>query len=115
MTKFTSSICTIILFSCILFSCASNDEKFTPEKFEIARTVVRLPFDVKEIVAFEGGYFDHQKPVVLDTIVQKVSRYGYVRDLQNIPNLFVIKSSHFNGVIVRDKNEIRLIKFEHTS
>ena len=59
------------------------------------------------------GYFDHQKPIVLDTIVQKVSRYGYVRDLQNNPNLFVIKSSHFNGVIVRNKNKIRLIKFEH--
>ncbi len=59
------------------------------------------------------GYFDHQNPVVLDTIVQKVSRYGCVRDLQNNPNLFVIKSSHFNGVIVRDKNKIRLIKFKN--
>lgn len=113
MTKFTSSICTVILFSLMLCSCAAHDEKFTPEKFEIERTSVKLPFEVKELIAFEGGYFDHQKPVVLDTIVQKVSRYGYVRDLQNNPNLFVIKSSHFNGVIVRDKNEIRLIKFEH--
>ncbi|MEY4893281.1 MAG: hypothetical protein RL751_91 [Bacteroidota bacterium] len=61
------------------------------------------------------GYFDDQKPVILDTIVQKVSRYGYVRDLQNNPNLFVMKSSHFNGVIVRDKHKIRLIEFKHTS
>lgn len=53
MTKSTSFTGTIIFFSCILFSCAAHDEKFTPEKFEIARTVVRLPFDVKEIVAQE--------------------------------------------------------------
>lgn len=67
MTKFTSSICTIILFSCILFSCASHDEKFTPEKFEIVRTVVRLPFDVKEIVAFEGGYSIIKSPLSMAT------------------------------------------------
>lgn len=171
MTKSTSFTGTIIFFSFMLCSCAAHDEKFIPEKFEIARTSVKLPFEVKELIAFEGGYvcnfenfndqikhpigydkgfkvlvdttdiqiigafvskdflyhifsdakntylgyFDHQKPFVLDTIVQEPSRYGYVRDLQNNPNLFVMKSSHFNGVIVRNKHKIRLIKFEHTS
>ena len=61
------------------------------------------------------GYIDHQKPVVLDTIVNKPLWFGSVRDLQSNPNLFVIYNRHFNGVIVRNKNKIRLIKFEHTS
>jgi hypothetical protein len=61
------------------------------------------------------GYIDHQKPVVLDTIVNKPLWFGSVRDLQSNPNLFVIYNRHFNGVIVRKKNKIRLIKFERTT
>lgn len=115
MTKSISSIGTIIFFSLMLCSCAAHDEKFIPEKFQIERTSVKLPFEVKELIAFDGGYFDHQKPVVLDTIVNKPLWFGSVRDLQSNPNLFVIYNRHFNGVIVREKNKIRLIKFEHTS
>ena len=80
----------IILFSLILFSCTEQNEKFVPEKFE-----------------------NLKKVVVLDTIASHPSWYYGVRDLQNNPNLFVIKSSHFNGVIVRNKNKIRLIEFKY--
>jgi hypothetical protein len=90
MTKSDSSIYTIILFSLILFSCTERDEKFVPEKFE-----------------------NHKKIVVLDTIASHPSWYYGVRDLQNNPNLFMIRNSKFNGVIVREKNKIRLIKFKH--
>lgn len=171
MTKSISSIGTIIFFSLMLCSCAAHDEKFIPEKFQIERTSVKLPFEVKELIAFEGGYvcnfenfndqikhpigynkgfkvlldttaieitgafvskqhlyhifadakntylgyIDHQKPVVLDTILNKPLWFGSVRDLQSNPNLFVIYNRHFNGVIVRDKHKIRLIEFKHTS
>jgi hypothetical protein len=90
MTKSDSSIYTIILFSLILFSCTERDEKFVPEKFE-----------------------NHKKIVVLDTIASHPSWYYGVRDLQNNPNLFIIRNSKSNGVIVREKNKIRLIKFKH--
>jgi hypothetical protein len=83
-------IYTIILFSLILFSCTERDEKFVPEKFE-----------------------NRKKVVVLDTIANHPSWYYGVRDLQNNPNLFIIRNSKFNGVIVREKNKIRLIKFKH--
>ena len=83
-------IYTIIFFSLILFSCIERDEKFVPEKFE-----------------------NHKKIVVLDTIASHPSWYYGVRDLQNNPNLFIIRNSKFNGVIVREKNKIRLIKFKH--
>jgi hypothetical protein len=84
------SIYTIILFSLILFSCTERDEKFVPEKFE-----------------------NLKKVVVLDTIASYPSWYYGVRDLQNNPNLFIIRNSKFNGVMVREKNKIRLIKFKH--
>jgi hypothetical protein len=83
-------IYTIIFFSLILFSCTERDEKFVPEKFE-----------------------NLKKVVVLDTIANHPSWYYGVRDLQNNPNLFIIRNSKFNGVIVREKNKIRLIKFKH--
>lgn len=45
-----------ILLILTLLSCAENDEKFIPEKFEIETTVVNLPYDVNEIIQFENGY-----------------------------------------------------------
>jgi hypothetical protein len=83
-------IYTIILFSLILFSCTERDEKFVPEKFE-----------------------NLKKVVVLDTIANNPSWYYGVRYLQINPNLFIIRNSKSNGVIVREKNKIRLIKFKH--
>lgn len=59
------------------------------------------------------GYLNRKKVVVLDTIASHPSWYYGVRDLQNNPNLFIIRNSKFNGVIVREKNKIRLIKFKH--
>jgi hypothetical protein len=59
------------------------------------------------------GYLNHKKIVVLDTIASHPSWYYGIRDLQNNPNLFIIRNSKFNGVIVREKNKIRLIKFKN--
>ena len=83
-------IYTIIFFSLILFSCTERDEKFVPEKFE-----------------------NLKKVVVLDTIANHPSWYYGVRYLQNNPNLFIIRNSKSNGVIVREKNKIRLIEFKY--
>lgn len=57
------------------------------------------------------GYFDHQKPVVLDTIINKPLWFGNVRDLKSNPNLFAIDNRHFNGLLLREKNKIRMIEF----
>jgi hypothetical protein len=59
------------------------------------------------------GYLNRKKVVVLDTIGNHPSWYYGVRDLQHNPNLFIIRNRKFNGVIVREKNKIRLIKFKN--
>ena len=58
------------------------------------------------------GYFDNKKPIILDTIINKVSWYGSVRDIQNNSNLFPINSRYLNGVILKEGNKIKLIEFK---
>ena len=56
MKRVVTSTCLLIFLSLFLGSCQSRDEKFIPEKFQIERTSVKLPFEVKELIAFDGGY-----------------------------------------------------------
>ncbi len=58
------------------------------------------------------GYFNNRKPIVLDTIINKVSWYGAVRDIQNNNNIFPINSRFLNGVIIKEGNKIRLVEFK---
>lgn len=61
------------------------------------------------------GYFENKKPIVIDTMIKKVSWFGPVRDIQNNSNLFPIKCRYFNGVILREGNKLRLIEFKRNT
>ena len=50
MKRLLTSTCLLVFLSLFLGSCQSRDEKFIPEKFQIERTSVKLPFEVKELI-----------------------------------------------------------------
>jgi hypothetical protein len=52
MIKYT----TIILAILTLLSCNEQKDYFIPEKFEIEKSNVTLPFEANEIIQFENGY-----------------------------------------------------------
>lgn len=108
-----------------------NDEIKHPKGYDQGFEVLIDTMDIMIIGAFESknhlyhifsdakntylGYFDNKKPIVIDTLVNKVSWYGPVRDIQNNLNLFPIKSRYLNGVIIREGNKILLIEFKRNT
>lgn len=49
MKRFITSTCLLVFLSLFLSSCQTHVEKYIPEKFQIERTSVKLPFEVKEL------------------------------------------------------------------
>src|SRR5215204_5457678 len=47
---------TLIFLFFAMLSCSEKQESFIPEKFEIEKSEVELPYDVRDLIKYENGY-----------------------------------------------------------
>lgn len=58
------------------------------------------------------GYIKNGKTVAIDTLIEKETWFGNVRDLKHNSTIFPIRNRCFNGLILLKNNQIKIVEFK---